>query len=378
MKTAKILMLLVAFTLVVAACAPAQPETPAEPPAVEEPAVEEPAVEEPVVEEPAVEEPVVEEPVVEEPVELPTGTITLYTSEPEAKVAEMVEDFNKIYPDVTVDVFRSGSGEVIGKIQAEKEAGEIQADIIWFADLDFFDNLAEEDLFLAYRPAGSDEIDEIYHYNGDRYHEVRAIFNIIAYNTTLVSTPPTSWKDLTDPQYAGRVGMPSALYSGAAFNHVGTFANLPGFGWEYFDALNDNGVVVERANGGVQTKVASGEFAIAQLVDFMARDVKNEGSPVDHIWPEEGALLIPTPIGILANTKNTAAAKAFLDYMFTESAQELFVAQGYISVLDGMAAPEGVPDMANFKVLMPDFEYIAANRDTIRSNFEDLFGAPVD
>ena len=124
----------------------------------------------------------------------------------------------------------------------------------------------------------------MFHYNGDRYQEVRFIFNIIAYNTTLVQNSTNQLERCLDPQYAGMVGMPSALYSGAAFNHVGTFANMPGFGWEYYEALNDNGVVVERANGGVQAKVASGEFAIVQVVDFMARDVKNEGSPVEHIW----------------------------------------------------------------------------------------------
>lgn len=199
----KLLIALTILMVVLAACTPKEVAKPEEP-AVEQPAVEQPVEEvvekvEEVVEEVVgkveeVVEEVIEE--VEEIVEPASGTITLYTSEPEGKVAEMVADFNKLYPDVTVDVFRSGSGEVIAKIQAEKEAGEIQADLIWFADIDFFDKLADEDLFLVYRPAGSDVVDEMFHYNGDRYQEVRFIFNIIAYNTTLVKTPPTSWKDL--------------------------------------------------------------------------------------------------------------------------------------------------------------------------------------
>jgi len=368
----KLFLVLMVLMMVLAACAPKEVVEPTE--VVVEQPVEE-VVEEPVDEEVA--EEVVEEPV-EEPAEPASGTITLYTSEPEDKVAEMVADFNVLYPDVTVNVFRSGSGEVIAKIQAEKEAGEIQADILWFADLDFFKNLADEDLFMVYRPVGSDVVDEMYHYNGDRYQETRLIFNVVAYNTTLVKTPPTSWKDLLDPQYAGLVGMPSALYSGAAFNQVGTIANLPDFGWDFYEQLNQNGVVVERGNGAVQTKVASGEFAIVQVVDFMARDVKNAGSPVEHIWPAEGALLVPTPIGILSTSKNPTGAQAFMDYMYTESAQKLFVKQGYISVIEGIEPPPGVPDMATFKVLMPDFEYIAANRDLIRNEFERIFDVPAE
>lgn len=62
------LAILVIFSMILAACAPA-----AETPAVEEPVVEEPVVEEPVVEEPVVEEPVVEEPVEEVIEPLPQG-----------------------------------------------------------------------------------------------------------------------------------------------------------------------------------------------------------------------------------------------------------------------------------------------------------------
>lgn len=305
-----------------------------------------------------------------------SGSFTLYTSESEDKVNEMVADFNTLYPNVKVNVFRSGTGEVIAKIQAEQQVGEIMADVIWFADIDFFNKLSEEGLMLEYRPKGADDVDEIYHYNNNRYHEVRLIFNVVAYNTAAISTPPTSWKDLLKPEFSGKVGMPSALYSGAAFNQVGTFMNMPEFGIEYYEMLNSNNVVVERGNGGVQSKLASGEFVIGQLVDFMARNAKNSGSPVDHIWPSEGALLVPTPIGIISTTKNVDASKAFLDYMYTESAQNLFIKQGYISVLKGVEPPAGTPDLSALKILMPDLNYISANRDNIRSKFEELFGIP--
>lgn len=64
--------LVLIFSFVLGACAPA----------AEQPAVEEPVVEEPVVEEPAVEEPVVEEPVVEEPVVEEAETILMAWSGP--------------------------------------------------------------------------------------------------------------------------------------------------------------------------------------------------------------------------------------------------------------------------------------------------------
>ena len=368
MKGSKLFLLFAILVLALSACTAAPTTAPTQPPAAE--ATQPPAAE-------ATEPPAIEatEPPAEEPVSV-SGTINLYTSEPEDQVNMLVNDFNTLYPDVTVNVFRSGSGEVIAKIQAEQQAGQILADVIWFADMDFFKSLADQDLMMAYEPKGSEAIDEIYHYNGDRYHEVRQIFNVVAYNTTLVTEPPTSWKDLLKEEYAGRVGMPSALYSGAAFNQVGTFANMPEFGWEFFEQLNANGVVVEQGNGAVATKLSSGEFVIAQLVDSHARGQALAGSPVAHIWPEEGALLVPTPIGILNSTQNPPAAQAFLDYLYTDQAQALFAEMGYISVFPDAATPEGTPDMSNLKVILPDAEFINANRDEIRSRFEQIYGAP--
>ncbi len=67
----------------------------------------------------------------------------------------------------------------------------------------------------------------------------------------------------------------------------------------YATKLKDNGVVVEQSNGTVAQKLATGEFVVASVVDFFLRDMKAKGSPVDHVWPREGAILIPTPIGIV-------------------------------------------------------------------------------
>jgi iron(III) transport system substrate-binding protein len=321
--------------------------------------------------------------------ESPSGTITLYTSESEQQVSEMVADFNRLYPDVTVEIFRAGSGEVLARLQAEQEAGEIQADLLWFADPDYFATLAEEGLLVEYIPAGTENVDDAFTYAGGLYHEVRLIFNVVAYNTELVETPPTGWADLIDPAYAGQVTMPSALISGAAFNQFGTFVNSEAFGLEFYEALNANGIVVERANGAVAEKLALGEYAIGQLVDFMARNLAAQGSPISYVYPEEGALLVPTPIGIFNSTDNLPAAQAFLDYLYSEDAQNLFVQQGYIPVVEGIELPEGMPAqvteaeadgsvLPGVTILDIDLEYVRENRDTLRTQFEELFGLPPD
>lgn len=305
---------------------------------------------------------------------VPSGVITLYTSESDDDVNLLTQAFMRRNPGVRVNVFRAGSGPVVSRIQAEMQAGKIQADVIWFADIDFFRFLSRRDLLMEYNPPAGRRVPAAYHYDGNRMHEVRLIFNVVAFNTRVVRFKPSSWWDLTLPRYRGRAGMPSPFVSGAAFNHVGTFASMREFGWEYFQKLKENNAVVLRSNGDVARALASGEVVIALIVDFFVRNLKAQGSPVDHIWPGEGALLIPTPVAILKDTANQLAAQAFVNFLYTREAQEIFVQRSYIPVLPDTPYPAGTPDIAEMKILKPNLEFIEGNRELIRKNFGDLFG----
>jgi iron(III) transport system substrate-binding protein len=302
------------------------------------------------------------------------GTLTLYTSESEDDVNLMVQAFNRRFPNVNVRVFRAGSGPVVAKIQAEMQTGRIQADVLWFADVAFFRELARRDLLASYAPPSGRRVASRYHYDGNRYHEVRLIFNVVAFNTNHVRFRPTSWWDLTLARYKGRVGIPNPFVSGAAFAHVGTFASMREFGWAYYRRLRENETQVLRSNGDVLQKLASGEISIAQVVDFFVRAAKAQGSPVDHIWPQEGALLVPTPVGIVKGSQNQAAAEAFVDFLYTPEAQQLFVQRSYIPVLPGIPNPPGTPEVERLRVIGPNLDYIEQKREEIKRTFSELFG----
>lgn len=304
----------------------------------------------------------------------PGGTVTLYTSESEDDVNLIVQAFNRRYPNVTVRVFRAGSGPVVARIQAEMQTGRIQADVLWFADIAFLRDLAGRDLLVSYSPPSGRRVPGRYHYDGNRYHEVRLIFNVVAFNTNHVRFRPSSWWDLILPRYRGRVGIPNPFVSGAALAHVGTFVSMREFGWAYYRKLRENETQVLRSNGDVLQKLASGEISIAQVVDFFVRAAKGRGSPVDHIWPREGSLLVPTPVAIVKGTQNLPAAEAFVDFLYTPEAQSLFAQRSYIPVLPGIPYPAGVPEAERLKVIFPNLDHIDQWREEIRKTFSELFG----
>lgn len=298
--------------------------------------------------------------------------ITLYTSEALGLVTQMVNAFMDATPSVKVNIFRSGTGPVVAKLEAEMQANDVNADVIWFADIAYFHKLASEGKLMTLNVTAPD-VPAKFKYEGGKYWEVRQIFNVIAYNTQKVTTPPDSWTVLTDPKYKGKVGMPSPAYSGAAFTGLATLTQTPGLGWKFYQDLAKNSPVVEQGNGSVANKLASGEFSVGTVVGFMIRNLKEKGSPVNYVWPKQGAVLIPTPVGALASSKHPAADAKFLDYLLSTAGQKLFVKQGYIPVRPGMGIPSGVPSLKNLHVLQVNVSYMNKEHSQLMSRYQQLF-----
>ncbi len=299
--------------------------------------------------------------------------VNLYTSESQDKVNEMMNEFTKKNPDITVNIFRSGTGAVVSKIEAELESGETLADVIWFADVDYFSKLDKKNLLLEYDSPEAKDLDPRYKYNNGKFYEVRQIFNILAYNTLKVSDPLVSWHDLYRPDLRGKTAIANPNYSGAAFLTLSQLVDNKGLGWDYYKSLKKNDCKFELSNGKLTSKVSNGEYWAISVVDFMVRNAENEGSPVKSTWPSEGAALIPTPVGIIATSKVQDSAKKIIDFLLTDECQKLFVKQGYIPVKSNVGVPEGAPSLDDIKLLDLNLEFLSNNRTYLREEFSNIF-----
>ncbi|WP_212920436.1 ABC transporter substrate-binding protein [Ornithinibacillus bavariensis] len=301
-------------------------------------------------------------------------TVHLYTSESQDQVGEMMKEFEKENPGIKVEIFRTGTEQVIAKMEAERQSGGLVADMVWFADIDYFNSLSEEDLLEEYKSPNAEGLDESFIYNNGKYYEVRQIFNVLAYNTTQVKNAPTSWNDLYSTDYKGKAAMASPNYSGAAFLTLASIVHNDDLGWDYFKSLKENDLKFEQGNGALASKVASGEYHVVSVVDFMARNAKNEGSPVEVVWPEEGAVIIPTPVGIMKDSEVKDAAKKVLDFLLSKQGQEMFKDQGYIPVNPEVGVPENAPDTDEINIMPLDFDFLKENRESLKTGFSDIFG----
>ena len=302
------------------------------------------------------------------------GKLVLYTSQPERDASQTVAAFKQANPGVDVEVFRSGTTEVMGKLAAEFSGGQPKADVLLIADAASMEALKKDGRLLAYPEAKVEGLAPG-SFDADRtYFGSKLITTGIAVNTS-AKNRPTSWADLGKPEYKGQIAMPSPLYSGAAAIMLGTMTERPDLGWSWFDKLKANDAIAVRGNGAVLTAVANGEKPYGVLVDFMAFNAKAKGSPVDFVFPKEGNPAVTEPVAILKTTQNAAAAKAFVDFILSDAGQKLAVSMGYIPAKASVGMPSWLPAGTKITVMPSDIGRVVQNNSGNLKRFSELFGS---
>ena len=301
------------------------------------------------------------------------STLKLYTSQPDHDAAQTVKAFEKAHPDVHVQVYRSGTSDILSKLAAEFSAGSPQPDVLLIADAVSMQTLKRDGRLMAYPQANVKGFEKSAYDADKTYFGTKLITTGIAYNTR-AAEKPEHWKDLTKPAYKGLEVMPSPLYSGAAAYLLAGFVSRDSMGWQYFKDLKSNNIISVRGNGAVLKSVASGEKAYGILVDFMAMRAKKQGSPVDFVFPSEGVPAVTEPVAILKTAKNVKGAKEFVDFLLSDQGQKLALNMGYLPAKLSIGRPDWLPEGTKVKVMSFDLDTIVKQIDADKKKFSEMFG----
>ncbi|MDJ0394364.1 ABC transporter substrate-binding protein [Rhodococcus sp. G-MC3] len=303
-----------------------------------------------------------------------SGTLTVYTSEPQAKIDALNAEFTAANPDIDVQVYRAGTGDLNARIAAERETGKIGADILLAADAPTFEGYKDDNLLLQYTPAdvaalNQDIVDPDGYYVG-----TRIIPTVIAYNTNTVTGPPTSWKDLANPKYKGQITLPNPDVSGAAAYNTAVWLGEESLGEPWLEGLAANDPIVAESNGPVGQAVAAGTAPIGIVVDYLVRELAAKGSPIALEYPTDGVPYISQPAGIFQDSANQEAAKKYVDFLVSKRGQEIAVDQQYLPVRDDVGTPDGAPSLGDLTLLNPDLAKITASQPDAVKRFNELVG----
>lgn len=299
-----------------------------------------------------------------------SGEVTVYTSVPQDLADAFKAQFETKYPDVTVNIYRATSGEVLTKIKTESEGGQLAGDILWVADFSSAESLKELGLLESYTSTEDAAIADAYKDADHYYYGSRIINMVLAYNTSIEA--PTSWNDLTGEALKNKVGIPS-VSSGSAFQYIGVMSENADFGWTYFEDLKANGTLQFKANKDVLQRIATGEILAGPVLDYMVTEMKEQGSPVDFVIPEEGAIAVASPIAKLKDCKNPELAELFIDFTLSAEGQEILVTLNTTPVRTDVETPDNVLSLADITV-MEDSKGYLSNADEVKNNFNAIFG----
>src|SRR5918997_3792861 len=70
---------------------------------------------------------------------------------------------------------------------------------------------------------------------------------------------------------------------------------------------------------------------------------QQSGEEIDYIVPDE-TILIENPLAVVNESENLETAEAFVDFLYTEEAQQIFADTGYRPVVDGVESQHDFPD----------------------------------
>ncbi len=309
------------------------------------------------------------------------GELDFYTSLPKEIAIELVKMFNEKYPNVKINIVRSGTSKLMTKLLAEIKSGRIIADVVWLADPASIEVLKERGVLMKYVPPEARFVPPNLRDKDGYWIAGRVIMPVIAYNTNIVENPPSRWSDLVNESYVATLpaewrnsrwlAIPNPLYSGAAA--VMVYAISSKYGWSFFEELKSNGwLFVEKSNGVVLQGVISGKYPIGITLDYMVRQRKAAGDPIDMVIPQDGAIVIPSPIAIIKDTPYPEAAKAFVRFMLSKEVQEFLASKGFIPARTDVSPPPGAPKLSELKVIEIDWSKLAQVLEDVKKKFEEI------
>src|SRR5205814_3534266 len=242
------------------------------------------------------------------------GKVVWYTSLVLPSSERVAKLFETAYPDVKVEVHRTGSQRILQRVMQELQANIKNVDVVHTSDAGHYVLLKEKKLLAKYTPPGVEKFPAGFKDKDGYYYGLRATVNAIFYNTKAVSAAeaPKTWKDLLDPKWKGKMVTAHPGYSGVIATHVLALEKL--FGWDYFKRLAQNRPMIVQSANDPATTVASGERVVAvNGGEYSAYQLKKKGNPIEIVYPREGVPLVVSPQAIASFAPHPNAAKLVHD-----------------------------------------------------------------
>jgi iron(III) transport system substrate-binding protein len=258
------------------------------------------------------------------------GQVTFYTSNTWV-AGPVAKEFEKKYPFIKVNVWRSDSKALLKRLSEEVSAARFLADVVETSP-EYLALMVQENLLQEHTSPELSAYDDEAKIKGKRGVYAwtnREIYISLGYNTKLIpaAEAPKSVKDYLDPKWKGKMSIAGTT---TGVQWVG--AIMDAMGREFLEKLGAQDINVQNISGAALSGlVASGEVPLSPTIfNSNIFTHKQEGAPVDWRSLDPVVAGVGTS-GMIVNAPHPHAALLFLDYLHSKFGQQVAMKGGLSS-----------------------------------------------
>lgn len=297
--------------------------------------------------------------------------LTVYTSHKEEVYLPIIREF-EARTGIWVRVVTGGTNELLEQIAAESSAPA--ADVMFGGSVENLE--AYRHCFSPYSCADADAIQPQFRSSGDYWTPFSALPVVLIYNTKLVDPSSlTSWADLSDPAFQGRIGFADPAISGSSFTALQTYVYASGLEPQtamarLTEMLGGN---VLSSSGDVLTNVADGTCLVGITLEETALKYVAAGEDIRIVYPADGTSCVPDASALVKGAPHGENARLFLDFTASYDVQQLLPGSFCRRpIRTDVTDQNTLPPLADIPLVEYDVTWVCQNRDAILADWVRL------
>lgn len=304
------------------------------------------------------------------------GELVVYSPNSEGLMNATIPLFEEKY-GVNVEVIQAGTGELVKRIQSEKN--DPYADVLFGGSWSLmYDN---EDLWEPYVSANNDKVMDAYKNECGFITSNVLDGSCLIVNTDLIGDIKIEgYEDLLNPELKGKIATADPANSSSAFAQLTNILLAMGgyedeAAWKYVEELfaNIDGKISE-SSSAVYKGVADGEYVVGLSYEDPCAQLVKDGAPVKIIYPKEGAVYLPASATIIKGAKNMDNAKLFMDFILSEEVQNIWGSTlTNRPVMKDAATSDFMTPMSEIYVIEEDIPYVSTHKQEIVDKYTEIF-----
>ncbi len=248
------------------------------------------------------------------------GEVVWYTTTALEVSRKFGDEFQKKYPFLRVNIFRTNNSPLVARVLSEATAGRSLWDLVGGGG-ELYTPIMQRKLFGQYRSPETKMLDGDLYDKNSYWTAYTASTYVLGYNTRMVKKEdvPKTYEALLDPKWKGQK---IAVDTSGGMLHAlsGAWGKEKAVG--YFKQLAAQDPVAQDGNTLRAQLVAAGEYPLGFVLAHGTQLLATRGAPTDWIALEPAVMRIVI-LGLAAKAPHPNAARLFDDFIISKEGQEI-------------------------------------------------------